>query len=188
MKNEKLMYKLTRGFTLIELIVVISIIAILALILVPTYTNYIDTAQETVLTANTKNVENMIIYKSVDFDKSNWHGSWNADDKTTLNNYIEANWEMMDDGTYSNSLGIVNPISDNKSILDFDKTLGSGDGYCPAVFMTSKSKYSYDNFKTEKNLKGTIVAYFDTASGDESIQFFYVNKDGKKSEFNQIFK
>ena len=49
------MYRATRGFTLIELMIVVAIIAILAAIALPAYTNYRARSAENACLAETKN-------------------------------------------------------------------------------------------------------------------------------------
>lgn len=69
------------------------------------------------------------------------------------------------------------------SILDYNNTLSSGDGFCPAVFMTDNSSYSYEVEADTKNIIGTIVVYFKVdVDGTEYIEFYFIKKDGTKSE------
>lgn len=60
--------KSSKGFTLVELIVVIAILAILALILVPTITNYIDMSNESKNIANTRMLYTETVLSSMDED------------------------------------------------------------------------------------------------------------------------
>jgi len=175
------------GFTLIELIVVIAILGILAAILVPVVSSVIDDTKESVLKNNTDGLARTIVLYSVDYSKSEWYGLWSNDGDTTLNNRIEDELQTINNGTYENNVSLVNPYSDKKSILDYTTTLASGDGYCPAVFLTANNSYSYTGKGSTKNIIGTIVAYFKVVSGKtEYIQLYYVNKDGTKSEFTKI--
>ncbi len=68
MKNlkAKLNAKKRKGFTIVELIVVMAIIAILTLIAVPTFTKFLDDANETQETANAKTLYNAAMSVVVD--------------------------------------------------------------------------------------------------------------------------
>ena len=73
------------------------------------------------------------------------------------------------------------------SILDYNQTLSSGDGYCPAVFLTANASYSYAATASTQNLIGTIVAYFKvTGATTDHIEIYYVNKDGTKSDTSMM--
>jgi general secretion pathway protein G len=59
MVNVKLLFK-RRGFTLIELLVVLAIVALLLTLAVPRYFQSIDSAKETILADNLRNVREVI--------------------------------------------------------------------------------------------------------------------------------
>jgi len=176
-----------RGFTMFELIAVIAVIILFAAIAVPSYIVLADDAKKSVLLSNTRSLTSMVAACSVMFDRENWYGSWDADDDETLNNYLERLMGTTEGGHYSNSYGFENPYNGNKAILDYNQTLGSGDGKDPAVFMTANQSYAYAGKGSTKNLIGTIVVYFHLADGiTTEISFYYVDKDGKKSD--QVFR
>ena len=128
-----------QGFTLIEMIIVVMIIAVLAAIAVPRLIGFQDEAKVTVLENNTSELQHLITAYATDYDKTRWHGAWDADDDLTLNNFLERNLEIIEAGHYANNSQYINPYSQKKSVLDYSATLGSGDGYRPAIFMTSNS-------------------------------------------------
>ena len=172
-----------QGFTLVEIIIVLAIIAILTAIMIPALTGWIDKAKEKKLDVNMSQIAELVYLYSFDYDKSDWHGSWSQNNKDTLNNFLEIEWELIENGTYKNNLGLVNPYSGKMSILDYFTTLGSGDGCRPAIFLTATEAYAYETgIGSTNNLIGTIVLFF-KASGSttEYIEIYYVKKDGKKS-------
>lgn len=201
MKIRKLFRRtLSRGFTMIEIIVVIVILGILMAITVPSYLQYTEKAREDVLRINALNVKKIVQIYSISFEKDEWYGLYsdycldcgnNKNDTSSLNNYIEKEWEKINsnpqagEDTNSNKVNITNPYSEKTSILDYDRTLSSGEGFCPAVFMTDKSNYAYGGGGSTDNLIGSIVVYFDTSTGGgttDHIEFYFVKKDGSKSE------
>lgn len=172
-----------KGFTLVELIVVILIIAILTTIAITTYNKVTAKAKENVLEANTTTMIDLISVYMYDYDRELWHGVWNDDGDGTLNNFLELELEIINSGTYENNISLINPYSDKMSILDYNQTMSSGDGYRPAVFMTANQSYSYAGTGSTDNLIGTIVAYFSVSGGEtEYIEVFYVKEDGSKSD------
>ncbi|QRN84765.1 type II secretion system protein [Clostridia bacterium] len=188
------------GFTMIELIVVITILGILMAVVVPSYLQYTEKAKEDVLRINTLNTKRIVRLYSVSIEKNKWHGKYddycldcntNRNDTSTLNNLIEKEWEKINsnpqagEDTNSNKVNITNPYSGKRSVLDYDYTLSSGEGFCPAIFMTDNANYAYEGSGNTKNLLGTIVIYFDTETSDgttDHIEFYYVKKDKTKSE------
>jgi len=176
------------GFTLVEVIVVLAILAIITAITIPVLTGYIDKAKETTLISNMSYINKMVYLYSTEYEKSDWYGSYSEDDKTSLNNFLELEWEAINNGTYENNITLKNPYSDKMSILDYNKTLSSGDGYCPAVFLTANNSYAYDTGTgSTKNIIGTIVIYFKvTGNTTEYITIYYVDKDGAKSSTSYV--
>lgn len=176
----------SNGFTLIELVVVIAIITILAAISVIAYARITETTRTNVLKANTSTLESLLRVYGVNYEKDKWYGNWSADGDGTLNNFMESHLETMQSGHYSNDANFVNPISQNMSVLDYSSTLSSGDGYRPAIFMTSNTAYSYTGTGSTANIIGTIVAYFHVSSGiTEYIDLYFVDQNGVKSEFTK---
>ena len=172
-----------KGFTIIQLIVVMAIIAIIAAIAIPVYFNVVEDAKQKVLVANTSEVAKLTAVYCYDYDQEDWYDSWNHDGDGSLNNFLELELEIINDGTYENNISLKNPYSEKMSILDYDKTLSSGDGFCPAVFLTANSAYSPAGGGSTDNILGTIVIYFKLNGGvTEYIQVYYVNNDGTKSE------
>lgn len=183
-KTEKpsLAVKNKKGFTLVELIIVLAVILILAAVSVSVYTGVVARANEAVLKTNTTTVKQLIALYGLEYDKEKWYGSWSADGDETLNNRVELELEIMISGHYANDISLKNPYSGKKSVLDYDKTLSSGDGYCPAVFLTANNSYAHTGTGSTKNLIGTIVAYFKTSGGTtEYIEIYFINKNGTKS-------
>jgi len=172
-----------KAFTLMELIVIIALLAILITIAIPTYIGITENAKISVLGTNMSGVRNLFLMSSIKYDKTEWYGAWNEDGDGTLNNHMEKELEIVNGGHYKNNSNIINPYSQNMSILDYNTTLSSGDGYRPAVFLTANSSYAYTGKGSTKNLIGTIVAFFQVKDGaTEYIEFYYINKDGTKSE------
>ena len=172
-----------KGFTMIQLIIVIAIIVILAAISIPVYLNVVENAKENVLVANTSEVAKIAALYSYDYGLEDWYDSWNNDGDGSLNNFLELELEQVNNGTYENNISLKNPYSLKMSILDYDKTLSSGDGFCPAVFLTANSAYSPTGGGSTTNIVGTIVVYFEVSGGTtEYIQVYHVKKDGSKSE------
>ena len=178
-----------KGFSLVELIVVIAIIAVVTAIAVPSYIGYIAKAKTRVLENNAAGLADMIQIYAIDYGKNDWYGNWNQDGTGTLNNFIEHDLEVVNNGTYENNVSIKNPYSGKMSVLDFNNTIGSGDGFCPAVFLTANTLYAYTGNGNTKNIIGTVVAYFDKdGNTTDQIEIYYVNKDGSKSEYIKVLK
>ena len=172
-----------KGFTIIQLVIVMAIITIIAVIAIPVYLNVIEDAKQKVLVANTGEVAKLTAVYSYAYDQEDWYDSWNNDGDGSLNNFLELELEIINDGTYENNISLKNPYSGKMSILDYDKTLSSGDGFCPAVFLTANSAYSSTGGGSTANILGTIVVYFKLSGGvTEYMQVYYVNEDGTKSE------
>ena len=175
--------KFEKGFTIIQLIIVIAIIAVIAAIAIPVYFNLVEDAKQKVLDANTREVAKLTAVYCYDYDQEDWYDSWNNDGDSSLNNFLELELEIISEGTYENNISLKNPYSEKMSILDYDKTLSSGDGFCPAVFLTANSAYSPTGAGSTDNILGTIVIYFKLSGGiTEYIQVYHVNSDGTKSE------
>ncbi len=179
------------GFSLVELIIAIAIIAVMTAIIVPSYLKYIEKSKISVLETNVSEFTKMIQLYAIEFDQSdwygnyasNWHEGWRPGDGS-MNNYIEFELEVVNSGTYENNVSIKNPYSGKMSILDYNSTLASGDGYRPAIFITSNAGYSYTGTSNTDNIVGTVVAYFDyDGTMTDHIEVFFINKDGTKSDF-----
>ncbi len=67
----KLNAKKRKGFTIVELIVVMAIIAILTLIAVPTFSKFIDDANDTATDANAKTLYNLAMSEALDASINN---------------------------------------------------------------------------------------------------------------------
>lgn len=67
----KKLFKKTKGFTLIELIVVIAILAILAAILIPSITNYINEANKSKNLANARSIYSEVTLLNNDGNTTN---------------------------------------------------------------------------------------------------------------------
>ncbi len=172
-----------KGFTMVEMLIVVGILALLIALAIPAYTSYVEKTRIVVLQANTAIFANLVRVYSIDYDKSDWYDSWSHNGDGSLNNYIEQELEIINSGTPENDINLINPYSSKKSILDYDHTLGSGDGYCPAVFLTGNDSYSYAGTGSVNNIIGTIVAYFKVSGNTtEYIEIYYVTKDGTKSD------
>ena len=172
-----------KGFTLIEVIVVLVILAVLAAILIPSMIKWIDRSKEKVLDINMREVARYVKAYSLEYERSDWYGAWNDDGDGSLNNEIELEWETIKSGKHGNNMTIENPYSHSSTILDYDRTLASGDGYRPAVFLTANSSYGYDTGTgSTNNIIGAIVVYFKVSDGTaEYIKVYYIKKDGTKS-------
>ena len=74
--NQQLFCKCSKGFTLVELIIVVAIIAVLAAISIPMYNNYVDKAQRAVaigaldtfrINLESYNIDNQAYPQNIDF-------------------------------------------------------------------------------------------------------------------------
>ena len=81
-----------RGFTLIELMIVAAIIAVLAAIALPLYQNYIQTAQESVLSHN---ISTMRVFQE-DFRLRT--GAYSDEDWTPGDGPTNTGWQPNQDG------------------------------------------------------------------------------------------
>ncbi|HKK95418.1 MAG TPA: type II secretion system protein [Anaerovoracaceae bacterium] len=184
MKNNK-------GFSLIELIVVIAIMAVLVGVIAPQFLGYTERTKESILKYNTRGVMEIVSLHTMEYSRENWYVENIGKPEGSLNNFIEDKLEVINNGdseyTYGNNSNIVNPYSSSLAILDWNQTISSGEGHCPAVFLTEESKYSHDNIEDASdinNLIGTIVVYFNESDEEtDEIQFYYIKEDGSKSEY-----
>ena len=181
--------QVSKGFTIIELIVVIAVIALLAAIAVPQFQSMLENAKTTATLSNTRTVISTIQGAMAKFDKEDWYAPRNSGSSydytdTSLNNYLEHMFENSSEPT--NDFSYINQYSGNKAIVNWTTSI-SGDGLDPAIFLTNSSQYSYNN-STPSNmsqLKGSIIVYFATEGSDESltttrIEVYYTDKDGVK--------
>ena len=183
--------KKSKGFTIIELIIVIAIIALLAVIAVPQFKAMSDNAKLSATLSNTRTVISTIQGAMVLFDKDDWYaprnsgGSYDYSD-TSMNNYLEHVFENSTEPT--NDFSYINQYSDNMAIVNWTTSI-SGDGLDPAIFLTNSSQYSFENSTASnmQQLKGSIIVYFATTGSDDTlttthIEVYYTDKDGVKCE------
>lgn len=182
--------RFSKGFTLMEMLVVIAIIAILIAIAIPILSGQKEKTEQAVLKYNTRALYSIVMAYSFNYSKDDWYGDYKDNDFNSLNNCIEKEYETIVDGTYENHINLINPYSKHLSIVDFTDPLSSSykdpEGYCPAVFLTANPSYSYssDDGDTSK-LIGTIVVFFDFDDNTtDHLEFYYVNQDGSKSDYH----
>ena len=177
------MLKNNKGFTLLQIVIVIAIIAILSAVAVASFANLPQKAEDTMLTANAKILATTISTKLPFYENENWYIDSVGINYDCVNDDLEAELEMIKDGHYSNANAYKNPVSSSEAILDYSNTLGSGDGYCPAVFMTQTAAYAHTGKGSTGNLIGSVVAYFHAdGSGTDYVEVYYVKRDGSKSD------
>ncbi len=182
-----------KGFSLVELIIAVAILAVITAIIVPSYLKYIEKSKKAVLENNAAGLADMVQIYAIDFGKSDWYGSWSSyvdghgDAESSLNNYIEYELEVINDGSYENNVSLKNPYSGKMSVLDKNLPNEPGDGYRPAVFLTYDSDYAHEGSGDTDTIIGTIVVYFETGNDSsgptDHIEVYYINKDGSHSDF-----
>lgn len=169
----------SRGFTLIELMMVVVIIGILSSIGTVSMSRMIIKAEEARLKVMLHNINFNVESYVMDYDlKHRWTSR--SYDIRYLNGKLE---KVLENKEYDNIYGHRNPFSKSKVILNYGSIASKFKN--PAVFITNASKYSFDKIKPRtitKDLKGSVVVYL--ANDVNFIDIFYIDIAGKKSMLN----
>ena len=185
----------SKGFTLVELIVVIVIIAILAAIAIPALAGYIDKAKNKVLLANTSDLARYIqaelLYKQFDDEHIFTYKKSGSGDVGYFSRYLEVSWEDKKgsgDADNDNILALKNPVSGKVGIVNWPNKLANDSIYFQQalyITKTNDAKYTPGTIRTLGDYyKGAVVMWYNGTK----IYLYYVSVDGKQSEKYYLYE
>ncbi len=119
----KLNAKKRKGFTIVELIVVMAIIAILTLIAVPTFTKFIDDAEETTTDANARTLHELAMTEMVS----------TVTDPTNYTSFDDINTEIENGANMNNVEIVTDSYKDGETPTSTAATSGTWKIYLPTT-------------------------------------------------------